>query len=166
MNRPRYVFLYALALLFALFDATLSHRLSILTIRPEVIYVIPLFWALQNPSDEVVVHAWTAGLLKDLFSLSPFGTYGLIFAFLGFLFTLVQPYLYRHSTMTLILAALVFELVANGLYGVLFFLTGANLSLLQTLMIVCSTAAYSTLCGMVLLRLLVWFEAWLGFERY
>ncbi len=143
MRTPAYVFLYLVTFVCALFDATLSHRLTVLGVRPELVYVIPLFWALQNTSDEAIVHAWAAGLMKDLFSVSTFGTYGFLFAFTALLVILVQSYLYRDSLLTLGLTAFGFQVVVNGLYGGYLYAIGANLSLWQMGTFTLLTALYS-----------------------
>lgn len=165
MRTPRYLFLYVITFLCALFDATLSHRLTVLSVRPELVYVFPLFWALQNTSDEAIVHAWGAGMLKDLFSISAFGTYGFLFALTALLVTLIQPYLYRDSVVTLGLTAFGFQLVVNGLYGGGLWLTGANLNLWQMCSFTVLTALYSSIVGLFLLRPLILFEDAVGFGR-
>ncbi len=166
MNRPRYGTLYAIAILCVIFEATLSHRFSFGPVRPELVYVLPVFWGLEARSDGVTFHAWTAGLLKDLFSVTPFGTYGVLFLIAAFLLCTLRDYLFRDHVMTLLVVCIVFELTVNLLYGFGFFLLGANFSITEMLQFSAGTAIYSGVLGIALLKPMVHYETEFGFYHY
>ena len=166
MNRPKYALLYGITIICALFEATLSYQLNISSVRPELVFVIPVFWGLQARSDEVTFHACTAGLIKDLFSATPFGTYGVLFLVFAYIICTIRSYLYRDSIITLVLVGFLFELCVNLLQGFGFYLLGGNLTVSGTISFAIYTALYSCICGTALLKPMVHYEQEFGFYHY
>lgn len=166
MNRPKYALLYGITILCALFEATLSYQINISSIRPELVFVVPIFWGLQARSDEVTFHSWTAGLIKDLFSATPFGTYGVLFLIFAYIICTLRTYLYRDHIMTLALVSFLFELGVNVIQGVGIYLFGGNLTLHGLFSFAIYTAMYSSICGVALLKPMVHYEQEFGFYHY
>ncbi len=82
------------AYIFFVFEALLND-IGGIWLKPELLLLLVIFWGLYSGIRYSIVAAVISGLLKDMFSILPFGTYLFVFVAAAYLTTFVRRNLYR-----------------------------------------------------------------------
>ncbi|MBF0490493.1 MAG: rod shape-determining protein MreD [Candidatus Omnitrophica bacterium] len=83
-----------LAYIFFILEFMLNGTLGVWA-KPELLLLLVVFWGLYAGIRHSIWAAVVGGLLKDAFSIQPFGTYLFVFVSAAYLTTLVRRWLYQ-----------------------------------------------------------------------
>ena len=90
----RLVLIAVLAYIFFVIEFILNGALGVWA-KPELLLLLVVFWGLYSGIRYSIVAALIGGLLKDSFSILPFGTYLFVFIAAAYLTVLVRRILYQ-----------------------------------------------------------------------
>lgn len=121
----RRTILFILLLFLVILQTTVLNRLSILGIKPDLLFILVVFLALHQGPIFGAGYGFLAGILLDIFSPVPLGTNALSKTVLGFLAGALAPFLYFETP--LIQGLLLF--LGMFLEGLIFFLLLSSLHL-------------------------------------
>ncbi|MCK6440592.1 MAG: rod shape-determining protein MreD [Planctomycetes bacterium] len=116
----------AAGLILAVISACLLSRISIFGVWPDVISLYALFFALHANERGRYLPCMALGLMRDLLSAGPLGTYAILY---GLLYRLLTPHrksLFRENPLTLALLAGVVVAGINLAHHMSLVLTGAG----------------------------------------
>lgn len=90
----RLILIVVLAYVFFTLEFVLNEALGVWA-KPELLLLLIVFWGLYSGIRYSIVAAIISGILKDSFSILPFGTYLLIFITAAYLTTIVRNTIYQ-----------------------------------------------------------------------
>lgn len=93
---------------------------QIQSIRPDLMFLLAVFYALWGPWPDGAIAAWILGLIVDLESHDRIGLHALIFGVAAWAMIRIRQIVFRDHAITQILVTLVFTAlvhVAGGLYN-------------------------------------------------
>jgi rod shape-determining protein MreD len=86
--------IFILTYFFFILEMVLNNTFGVWA-KPELLLLLVIFWGLYSSIRDSIVAAFFSGLLKDTFSILPFGTYLLAFVAAAYLTTIVRRNLYQ-----------------------------------------------------------------------
>ena len=114
-------------LAFALASVLLFPRVGVLGVWPDVMTLYALFFTLFNNERGRYLPCMALGLLRDVFSAGPFGTYAILYGLLYRLLMSRRKSLYRDNPLTLLAIAFLAVVLINLGYHATLVMTGAGI---------------------------------------
>jgi rod shape-determining protein MreD len=90
----RLILIIALSYIFFILELVLNGVFGVWA-KPELLLLLVIFWGLYSGIRYSITTAVICGLLKDTFSILPFGTYLFVFIVAAYLTTLVRNTIYQ-----------------------------------------------------------------------
>jgi len=101
MRVPSYRFkIYVTLLIIFFLELTLCNKIRIMGMRPDILLVAVLFFGFEFGTTKGMEIGLVAGVLKDLFTIAPFGINTASFFIAGFSAGLLRNKLFRHNIVT------------------------------------------------------------------
>jgi rod shape-determining protein MreD len=99
-------------------QTTLAAHVELLSVRPDWVFVLVVFFALYCPRSEAFLAAWVLGFAVDLLSIERMGLMAITYATSALLVNGVREFVFLKSAMTHFMATLGGCLVLNAMLGV------------------------------------------------
>jgi len=103
----RFILIILLLFLAILLQTTLLTHLSIFGVLPNLVLIIIILVSLTNNWQKSLISALVGGLLLDLFSGLPLGTFSLSLVIISFIFNFAKFYLFTRINFLVILTAII-----------------------------------------------------------
>lgn len=100
MHRYKKIAACAVILILFLAEAVMPESLSIYGGRPELLLIATIFFGFYFGKIRGATAGFISGILKDIFSVGPFGINALSFLFIGFLSGYLKDKLFKESFIT------------------------------------------------------------------
>jgi rod shape-determining protein MreD len=126
-------------------QTTLAQRLEINHIRPDLMLIIALHYALQASSPEAMIAAWLLGFAVDLTGQGQLGVFAFAYGLLALLVVQFRESMFRDHPLTSLFVTLICTWLVHLLDGV-YFLVGhshTQRSVLEMLLYSMYTAMYT-----------------------
>ncbi len=122
-----------LSYLFFIVEVVLNDTFGV-WVKPQLLLLLVVFWGLYSGIRYSIIAATFGGLIKDSYSILPFGTYLFVFIAAAYLTTIVRQNLYQPGSRfsravvaffvllaTLIIQAMIYQMNYEARWGELFF---------------------------------------------
>lgn len=106
-----------LALIALVLQTSVASWVQIHSVRPDLLLVLAVFYALWGPWPEGAIAAWLLGLLADLHSLDRIGLHALCFGLAALAIVYVRQVVFRDHAVTQIAITFVFAVLVHLLAG-------------------------------------------------
>lgn len=91
--------------------------IQIQSIRPDLMFLLAVFYAMWGPWPDAAIAAWVLGLVVDLESLDRIGLHALCFGLAAFAIIKIRQVVFRDHAITQLLVTLVFTVLIHIVFG-------------------------------------------------
>ncbi len=150
----RAIVLAIVALFLAWLEVDLLGHVEYHGIAPDLLLIYVVFVSMSFPLESAVVAGGLLGILKDMCSALPLGTFSLLFTFAALLASVARNYFFKQSVPAQLVVVFLTAFAVHGLCGAALTLTGAGYTWDRAFFRALEISVYTALCAPVLLFLL------------
>ncbi len=134
-----------LAYISILLQTTVVERLEISHVRPDLVFIMAVFYALHAASPDAMIAAWTLGFVTDLCGSGHLGVFAFSYGLMALLIVQLRDSMFRDHPLTSLFVTLFCTWVVYLMAGLHFILSHpqAQRSIIEMLLHSTYTAMYS-----------------------